>query len=511
MFDQMLLGFQLTLQGQNLIALFLGSLVGYAIGALPGLNPSMTIALVLPFTFTLSPLTSLIFLTSLYGAAEYGGGITSITLNVPGEAGAAPTCFDGYPLAQKGMPAKALGISIISSGVAGFATTIALIFVAVPLANVALSFGAPEYFALATFGLTVVAGLAGKSVVKGLMTVTFGLLITSIGIDPITGTPRYAFTMELFEGIPFVAGLVGLFAISEVLMTMEEIWEKDMLPMKVSGALPTLRETLGTWGAIVRGSVIGFVIGLFPGAGKAVASFIAYSEERRASKHPELFGTGVLEGVAAPEAANNAVVSGALVPLLTLGIPGSAATAIMIGALTIQGLQPGPLLFVQQGPLVYGLFASLLIGNVIMTIIGLAGTQLWTQVVAVPKAIMMPIVLAVCLLAAYAESGELFQAWVAMFFGILGYLLRKFNFPVAPIVLAMVLGPTMEVNFRRALIVSDGSLSIFFTSPISGVVLALTIASLALQVVREVRSRRQLWELAAQSGGEMADPIQGRL
>ncbi|MCL4369518.1 MAG: tripartite tricarboxylate transporter permease [Chloroflexi bacterium] len=511
MLEQMLNGFQVTLQWQNLIALFLGSLVGYAVGALPGLNPSMTIALMLPFTFTLSPLTSLIFLTSLYGAAEYGGGITSITLNVPGEAGAAPTCFDGYPLAQKGQPAKALGISIIASGIAGLVTTVALIVVAVPLASVALSFGPPEYFALAVFGLTVVASLAGRSVVKGLMTVTFGLLVTSIGIDPITGTPRYTFTMQFFEGIPFIAGLVGLFAISEVLMTMEEIWEKDLSAMKVSGALPTLKETLGTWGAIVRGSIIGFVIGLFPGSGKAVASFIAYNEERRASKHPELFGTGVLEGVAAPEAANNAVVSGALVPLLTLGIPGSAATAIMIGALTIQGLQPGPMLFVKQAPLVYGLFASLMIGNIMMTIIGLAGTQLWTQVVAVPKAIMMPIVLAVCLLAAYAESGEMFQVWVAMFFGVLGYLLRKFGFPVAPIVLAMVLGPTMETNFRRSLIVSDEGLAIFFSRPISAVVLGLTLASLAYQVHREVKAWRQMAARTVELGQEVADPMEGRL
>lgn len=491
MLDQVTNGFQLTLQWHNLIALFLGSLVGYAVGALPGLNPSMTIALVLPFTFAVDPLTSLIFLTSLYGAAEYGGSITSITLNVPGEAGSAPTCFDGYPLAQKGEPAKALGISIIASGIAGLATTVALIAVAVPLASVALSFGAPEYFALAVFGLTVVASLAGRSVIKGLMTVAFGLLITSIGIDPVSGTPRYTFTMELFEGIPFIAGLVGLFAISEVLMTMEEIWAKDLKAMKVSGALPSIKELLSTRGAILRGSLLGFVIGLFPGSGKAVASFIAYSEERRASKHPEKFGTGVLEGIAAPEAANNAVVSGALVPLLTLGLPGSAATAVMIGALTIQGLQPGPMLFVKQAPIVYGLFAGLLIGNIAMMIIGLAGTQVWTRVVAVPKAIMMPVVLAVCILAAYGESGELFLVWVAMAFGILGYLLRKFGFPVAPIVLAMVLGPTMESNFRRSLIVSDGSLDIFFTRPLSAAVLTLAIASLAYQAIREIRSRRR--------------------
>jgi putative tricarboxylic transport membrane protein len=330
MIENLAAGFILVAQWQNALAIVVGSIVGYLVGALPGLSAGMGIALLLPFTFYMPPLTSLVLLTSLYSAAEYGGSITAVLINVPGEAGATPTTFDGYPLTQKGQPGKALGISIVASAYAGLASTIALILVSIPLAQIALRFGPPEYFALGIFGLTTVAGLAGKSWVKGFIAVLFGLLITTIGVDAVSGTSRYIFTKSLYEGIPLIPVLVGLFAISEVFETMEEMGER-LVYRKFSGTLPTLQEYLGTHTAMLRGTIIGFIIGIVPGAGKAVASFIAYNEERRASKHPELFGTGVLEGVAAPEAANNAVVGGALVPLLSLGIPGSAAAAVLIG------------------------------------------------------------------------------------------------------------------------------------------------------------------------------------
>ncbi|QGP94027.1 Tripartite tricarboxylate transporter TctA family protein [Neomoorella glycerini] len=294
-------------------------------------------------------------------------------------------------------------------------------------------------------------------------------------------------SMNLFEGIPLIPVLIGLFAISEVLMTMEEIGEGSVTYQKISGALPTIKEYLSTHMAMLRGTVIGFLIGIVPGAGKAVASFIAYSEEKRASKHPELFGTGILEGVAAPEAANNAVVSGALVPLLALGIPGSAAAAILIGAFTIQGLQPGPLLFVKEPDLVYGLFASLLVGNIVMLAMGLMGTQLWAKVVTVPKNILTPIVLAMVIFAAYAESNNLFTVWLALLFGIIGYIMRKYDFPVAPVVLAVVLGEMIETSFRRALIISDGSLAIFISRPIASIILLISVISIGYQFFRGMK------------------------
>jgi putative tricarboxylic transport membrane protein len=488
MIENLAAGFILVAQWQNALAIVVGSIVGYLVGALPGLSAGMGIALLLPFTFYMPPLTSLVLLTSLYSAAEYGGSITAVLINVPGEAGATPTTFDGYPLTQKGQPGKALGISIVASAYAGLASTIALILVSIPLAQIALRFGPPEYFALGIFGLTTVAGLAGKSWVKGFIAVLFGLLITTIGVDAVSGTSRYIFTKSLYEGIPLIPVLVGLFAISEVFETMEEMGER-LVYRKFSGTLPTLQEYLGTHTAMLRGTIIGFIIGIVPGAGKAVASFIAYNEERRASKHPELFGTGVLEGVAAPEAANNAVVGGALVPLLSLGIPGSAAAAVLIGAFTIQGLQPGPLLFVKEPGLVYGLFASLLIGNLVMLAMGLLGTKLWAKVLEVPKNILTPIVLAICLFAAYAESGNVFTVWLALLFGILGYFLRKYGFPVAPIVLAIVLGSMIEISFRRSLILSDGSLAILVTRPVALVILGLATLSVGYQAVRDLRKK----------------------
>ena len=488
MIENLAAGFVLVAQWQNALAIVVGSIVGYLVGALPGLSAGMGIALLLPFTFYMPPLTSLVLLTSLYSAAEYGGSITAVLINVPGEAGATPTTFDGYPLTQKGQPGKALGISIVASAYAGLASTIALILVSIPLAQIALRFGPPEYFALGIFGLTTVAGLAGKSWVKGFIAVLFGLLITTIGVDAVSGTSRYIFAKSLYEGIPLIPVLVGLFAISEVFETMEEMGER-LVYRTFSGTLPTLQEYLGTHTAMLRGTIIGFIIGIVPGAGKAVASFIAYNEERRASKHPELFGTGVLEGVAAPEAANNAVVGGALVPLLSLGIPGSAAAAVLIGAFTIQGLQPGPLLFVKEPGLVYGLFASLLIGNLVMLAMGLLGTKLWAKVLEVPKNILTPIVLAICLFAAYAESGNVFTVWLALLFGILGYFLRKYGFPVAPIVLAIVLGSMIEISFRRSLILSDGSLAILVTRPVALVILGLATLSVGYQAVRDLRKK----------------------
>lgn len=495
MFNNLAMGFGLVLQWQNLLALVAGAVIGYSASALPGLSAGMTIALFLPFTFNLPPLTSLVLLTALYVAAEYGGSITAITINVPGEAGSAATCFDGYPLTRKGFPAKALGMSIVSSVYGGIISTVALILVSVPLAKIALRFGPPEYFALGIFGLSMVASLGGKSWVKGFISVMFGLLITTIGIDPISGITRYTFTISLFEGIPLIPVLIGLFAISQVLMTIEEIGQGELPYVHVSGSLPTLKEYLGAHTAMLRGTIIGFVIGVIPGAGKSVASFIAYGEQKRSSKHPELYGTGILEGVAAPEAANCSVVAGALVPLLALGVPGSAAAAVLIGAFTIHGLQPGPLLFVKEPGLVNGIFAALLLGNLVVFAMGLLGIRLWTKVVTVPKRILIPLVLAMVIFASYAQSTNPFDMWLALLFGILGYLMRKFEFPVAPVVLSVVLGEMIETSFRRTLILYNGSFSVFVARPIASIILFASFASVAFQIYRGFKKNHKSAEM----------------
>lgn len=485
MIENILSGFGQVAQLDIILAILVGALMGYFVGALPGLGPAVSIALLLPFTFDMSPLAGLAMLTALYGAAEYGGSITAIAVNIPGEAAATPTTFDGYALTKQGKPGKALGMSMVASFVAGLLSTVALMMVAVPLAEVALQFGPPEYFALAILGLTVAVTLTGRSGLKAFMTVLLGLLISTIGLDPLTGVPRYAYTVEMFDGIRLIPALVGLFAISEVLISLEQslqglsIREED-----ISGDLPTLREYAGSFKAMLRGTAIGFFIGIIPGAGKSIASFIAYSEERRVSKRPEKFGHGSLDGVAAPEAANNAVVSGALVPLLALGIPGSATAAVLIGAFLIHGLLPGPLLFRQHPDLVYGLFAALFVGNVIMLGLGLFGTRLWTRIVAVPPKILMPMVLALSLFAAYAESNSIFAVWTAIVFGVIGYTLRKFDFPVAPIVLAIVLGDLLESSMRRSLVLSDGGLGIFLERPVALAVLLLTALSIAWPLLR---------------------------
>jgi putative tricarboxylic transport membrane protein len=487
--DYLALGFGQVFQWESLLAIVLGGAVGYFAGVLPGLSAGMAIALLLPFTFTLEPLTSLIFLTALYVAAEYGGSITAITINVPGEPGSAPICFDGYPLAKKGFPAKALGISMAASLFGGLFSTICLILVAVPVADMALKFGPAEYFALGLFGLSMVASLGGKSWIKGFIGVGFGLMLTTIGIDPVSGTSRYAFDVNLFEGIPLIPVLVGLFAISEVFMTLEEMGDGDLPRPKVSGALPTMKEIWSTKTAMLRGAIIGFIIGVIPGAGKSIASFIAYGEQKRSSKTPERYGTGALEGIAAPEAANNSVVGGALVPLLSLGIPGSAASAILIGAFTIQGLQPGPLLFAKEPGIVYGIFAALLLGNFVMLLMGIVGIPLWTKVVAVPKKVFTPIILAMVIFAAFAESNNSYHMWLALIFGCIGYLMRKYEFPVAPVVLAVVLGEMIETAFRRSLLISDGSMSIFVTRPIAAVIIFISLASVGYQIYRGLKKK----------------------
>ncbi len=482
-------GFVLLLTGKNLLGLFIGTLVGYFVGAMPGLTPSIGIALMIPFTFGMDPVFSMIMLVALYMAAEYGGGITAILLNAPGTAAAAATAFDGYPLAKSGQSGKALAISILSSGFGALLSTILLIITAIPLAAFALAFGPSEYFALSVFGLSLVSSLGGKSLLKGLLGMIIGLLLVTIGLDPINGTPRFTFTSDFFEGIPFLPALIGLFALSEVFYMLEDVKEKPITPEPLKGIGLPLGFFKEKWKVLIRSSVIGYIIGVIPGAGATIASMVSYNEAKRWSKDQESFGKGNPEGIMASEAANNSSVSGAMAPLLALGIPGSASTAIMIGALTIQGIQPGPLLFTKNPEIPYSIFASLLFGVPGMVAIGLLGARLWMRVVNIPKSLLATVVTGICVLGAYSYGNSMYPVWVMISCGIGGYILRKVEIPMAPIVLALVLGFMMEVNLRRALIVSDGNISIFLSHPITVVILILAILTLLSPILPGIKRR----------------------
>lgn len=502
MIEQLVGGFGLVLQPTVLLAIVVGSFAGFLVGILPGLSASGGVALLLPFTYGLSPVTGLALLTSLYSSAEYGGSVTAIAINTPGEPGALATTFDGYPLTRRGQPGKALGVSMWASMVGGIVSTILLLALSLPLANFALTFGPAEFFALGIFGLTIIASLAGRSLAKGLAVAAFGLAINVVGSDVLSGSTRFTFGLsELYNGFELVPVLIGLFALSEVFVMIEELAPPGRTVANLSSALPTRAELLQVLPASVRGSLIGVAIGVIPGAGKAIASLLAWNEEKRVSRTPERFGKGALEGVAAPESANNAVVGGALIPTLTLGVPGSATTAMLLGALTIQGITPGPQLFERNPQIIYGLFASLMVANVVILAMGLAGTRLWVKAISVPGPVMIPSIVAIAFIGAYTAGNDLFDVWVMFGAGALGYGLRKFGFPVAPIVLALVLGSMVETNLRRGLLVTDGSVVQFLSRP-----LALLFLALALLAVVGPRLSGALRRGRAQAG-ELAEPL----
>lgn len=484
----LLLGISITLEWQNLLAILAGMASGIFIGAIPGIGPSTGIALILPFTYALPTTTALIMLIALYIGAEYGGSISAILISTPGTAAAAATVLDGYQLTLKGLPGKALGVSLLSGTVASILATVGLILLALPLVNVALSFGPFEYFALGVFGLSIIAGLSGRNWAAGFVSATIGLILSTVGVDPFSGYPRFAFGhFELYEGIGLIPALIGLFAISVVFDMVEEATIGSRISTKISSALPTISEFRRLVPAMLRGSVIGFVIGVIPGAGGAIASFISYNTEKRLSSNPEKFGTGVLEGVAAPEAANNAVVGGSLVPLLTLGIPGSPTAAILVGALVMHGLLPGPELFTKNPDVVYGLFAGMMLANFAMQAMGLLGMNWWVKAVALPNSILAPLIMALGIVGAYAVRNNMFDVGLMLFFGTVGYILRKYEFSLPAIVLALVLGFMIETNLRRALIVSEGSFAPFLTRPITLGLLIIALLMVLLTIWQERR------------------------
>jgi len=484
MVDALAGGFATALHPANLGFLLAGTVVGIFAGAMPGLSSTVGLALVLPVTFGLDPTPALLMMVSLYMAAQYGGSITAIAIGVPGSSPALATTFDGYPMSRRGEAGRALGISLFASVCGGVLGTLLLIGALAPLARVALSFGPEESFGLGLLGLSIVANLVSKDPVKGIASALLGLVFFVVGLDVLTGSPRLTFgSTSLMDGFSLVPMLIGFFALAEAFETIADRSRADRSGA-IHGKLPRWSELAGLWPSILRGSAIGGAIGAIPGAGATIASIVAWNEEKRASKHPERFGAGAPEGIAAPEAANNACVGAAMIPLLALGIPGSASAAVLLGGFNVQGLSPGPLLLDEHGPLVYALYAGLLVSVIFMLAVGLAGIPVWTRVVRLRPGVLMPIVVGMSLVGTFALRGNPFDAWAALFFGVLGFVMLRRGFPLVPAVLGLILGPMIETNYRRALTLSSGSHATFIHSPICFVLIVLAVASFVVPLFR---------------------------
>ncbi len=473
-FSSLMMGFSVALTPTNLLFALAGSLFGTIVGILPGLGPAAGTALLIPLTFHLDPTGAIIMLAAIYYGSQYGGTITSVLMNVPGEAASAITCLDGYQMAKQGRAGAALSIAAIGSFIGGTLATLGLVMAAQPLTRVALRFGPVEFFSLTVLGIVLVMGLAGKSMVKALIVAILGLLIGMVGMDPTRGSPRFTFGLtDLLDGVGFIPVIMGLFGVAEVFENLQEE-NQQVIDTTLSSLVPTREDWKVSRWSIARGTAVGFLLGLVPGMTGTASSVLAYVAERKASKHPERFGTGVIEGVAGPETANNAHANAALIPLFTMGIPASPSVAVLMGAFMMNGLIPGPLLFKEHASVAWGVIASLYIGNVILLILNLPLIPLWVRFLKIPYTILMTIVLAVMMVGAYTVSNTVFDIFVMLLFGVIGFVLRKLDFPLAPIVLTLIMGPPMEKSLRQSLEMSQGDFSILIASPISVSLLAVS-------------------------------------
>ena len=461
---------------EALLANLLGVALGIVFGALPGLTAVMGVALLIPLTFGLPPVVAFSSLLGMYCGAIYAGSITAILVSTPGTAAAAATMLEGPRLTARGESLRALEMTTVASFIGGVFSCFILAGVAPQLARFALNFSAPEYFALGIFGLTIVATLSEGALLKGCIAACLGLLIAMVGMDPLTGNLRLTFdSANLINGVSLIPALVGLYALSQVFLTCEDVFRgKRLSAVNISRKGISLAEIWANRSALLRGSLIGTFIGIVPATGSGTASFAAYSEAKRNSRHPEAFGNGAIEGLAATESANNAVTGGALIPLLTLGIPGDVVTAVILGALMIQGMTPGPLLFQEQGALVYSIFISLLLANVFMLVLGMASVRVFSKIVSIPGGILMPLVTTLCVVGGYALNNSNFDLGVMAVFGILGWIMTKASIPLAPLLLAMILSGIIETNFRRALSISDNDYTVFLTRPVCAVFLCIS-------------------------------------
>jgi putative tricarboxylic transport membrane protein len=497
-------GFAVALQPTNLLIAFVGVFIGTLVGMLPGIGPINAIAMLIPVTFALGlgPASSLILFAGIYYGSQYGNSISTILLNVPGTASSVPTALDGYEMTRRGRAGPALASAAIASFVGGTASIFGLILFAPLLARWAIRFGPAEYFALIVFAFCALSGLTGRSVAKGMIAAIFGLMLATVGLDPSSSVPRFTFgQLKLLDGLDFVVVTIGLFAVSEVLQGLEGSRAGENVGIAVGRVMITLRELRMSIGSMLRGSVLGFLIGVLPGAGGTIASFVAYSSERRWLGRKQRFGEGDLRGVAAPEAANNAATTGALIPLLTLGVPGSGTTAVMLGALLAMNITPGPLLLENSPDLFWGLVASMYVGNVMLLMLNLPLVGFFVRILSVPRWFLMPTVIAISFVAVYAVNNSPFDILLMTLFGILGYIMRKTGFPLAPLILGLVLGPLMEKNLRRALALSGGDWSVLFSSPLTILMWLAAAASLMAPVLfATVRRMRRL------SGPEPLEP-----
>jgi putative tricarboxylic transport membrane protein len=493
--QSIVIGFGTALTIKNIAYCFVGTFVGTVIGVLPGLGPVATISLLLPFSFTMDITSAVILMAGIFYGAQYGGSITAILVRIPGEASAVVTCLDGYAMARKGRAGAALGIAAFGSFIAGVLVTIALFVVGPALSGVALAFGPAEYTALVLLGLLLVTQLSASSQLKGLLMVSLGLLLSTVGRDPIYGTERFTFGIfTLFDGLNMALLAMGLFGVSELLIMAEDssAHAKPIAqPRSLSELLPNREDWRLSTPSILRGTGLGFLLGLLPGGGATLSSFSSYVLERRLSKNPERFGQGAIEGVAGPESANNAAAQSSFIPLLSLGIPANAVMAVILGALLVQGIQPGPQLIANRPDLFFGLIASMLVGNLMLIVLNVPLISIFVQLLRVPGSILAPLIIVFCVVGAYTLSNSAVEVSIMIGFGIVGYLMRKIDLDPAPLVLAFVLGNILETNFRQSLLVGRGTLSLYYTRPIAVGLLLCCAVLVVMQIVKMLAARHR--------------------
>ena len=484
-------GAYVAFQPMNLLFCFVGVLMGTLVGILPGLGPTAAIALLLPVSFHIPPVSTIIMLAGIYYGAMYGGSTTSILVNIPGEAASVITCIDGHQMAKKGRAGPALGIAAFGSFVAGSIGVIGIMLVAPPMAKFALAFGPAEYFALLLMGIVIIIYMSSGSILKDFLTALFGLLLGTIGMDTISGTQRLTFgVLELTDGIGFIPAVMGLFGISEIFVNVEQVVATTLVTEKVKGLLPNLQDWKESFWPMIRGTVLGFFIGVLPGPAPVISTYSSYAMEKKLSKTPEKFGTGHIVGVAGPESANNAASSGAMIPLFTLGIPSNSVIAVLLGAFMIHGLQPGPTFISKYPDVFWATIVSMYLGNVMLLILNLPMIPLWVKVLKVPYAILFPLILIFCLIGVYSLNFSQVEIGLMIGFGVLGYLMRKFKFEMPPLILALVLGPMMESNLRLSLLLAQGDPTVFVRRPISAVFIAVSAILIASTLIPGIQKRR---------------------
>lgn len=491
-FDQLLYGLSVALTPENLLFLIIGTVAGTIVGVMPGIGAATTIALLLPVTYGMPPLPAFIMLAGIYYGAMYGNTSSAVLINTPGTASAAMTTVDGYPMAQQGRGGAAIAISAIASFTAGTLSVLALAFLAGPLTRFALAFGPAEYFMLMLFAITSITAFSDKSFFKGMLSAACGLLLGTVGVDMQTGQFRFTYGIpNLQDGISFIVAIVGLFAVTEVFIGIERWFHGKLSPVRIKGSLWfTKDEFRRSVGPIGRGGLIGFLIGIMPGAGGTIATILAYTTEQRLSKHPERFGKGAIEGVAAPEAANNAAACGSFVPLLTLGVPGSGTAAILLSAFILYGIQPGPLLFSSQPELAWGLIASMLLGNVVLLVLNLPLVGLFVRVLYLPPGVLLPLILSIAVIGVYSTNNNVADLYLLLAFGVLGYLFRKSGIPIAPLIMGLVLGPLMEQSLRQAMIISQASPTALVDSKIGATLGVMILLAVLLPLFGIARKRK---------------------